>query len=282
MQQGSKTHLVPDRELGIEYYRFEGFMRPFARHFHPHYVFGLVEEGTRTMQCRGAVHELGREHVLLLNPGDYHGCDCGDVSLTYASLAIPADVMKSWTGASSASLPVFAPNVLRDADLSCCMRILFTAMECGEESLRKKELFGYLVCMAVDRYAGMCPKGDVAGREEIEWACRYLEEHFREHVLLDDLCAGARVSKSTLLRGFLRTRGVTPHQYLANIRVDAARKLLQCGVSPTDVAGLTGFSDQSHFTRAFAAFTGIPPGLYRDMFAASHSIVSKRTREQRS
>lgn len=118
--QGSKTHLVPDRELGIEYYRFEGFMRPFARHFHPHYVFGLVEEGTRTMQCSGAVHELGRDHVLLLNPGDCHDCDCGDASLTYSSLAIPADVMKVWTGASSASLPVFAPNVLRDAFPAAC------------------------------------------------------------------------------------------------------------------------------------------------------------------
>ena len=270
--QGSKTQLVPDRELGVEFYRFEGFMRPFARHFHPHDDFGLVEEGTRTLRCGGSVHELGREHVLLLNPGDYHGCDCGDGTLTYSSLAIPADVMKAWAGAdSSASLPVFAPNVLRDRDLSQCMRLLFAAMERGEGSLRKKELFGYLVFLAVDRYATMRPQEDAAGREKIERACRYLEENFREHILLDDLCEAARVSKSTLLRGFLRTRGVTPHQYLTNIRVDAAKKLLHEGVSPTEVATLTGFSDQSHFTRAFAAFIGIPPGLYRDMFAASHS-----------
>ena len=44
----ARTELVWDKELGVESYRFEGVVRPFARHFHTHYVFGLVEEGAES------------------------------------------------------------------------------------------------------------------------------------------------------------------------------------------------------------------------------------------
>lgn len=262
----ARTELVWDKELGVESYRFEGVVRPFARHFHTHYVFGLVEEGGRVMQCRGKVYHLSPGHVLLINPGDNHGCEQEGASLTYLSLGIPVRVMESWARSSDRnSLPVFSPNTVPDMDMALYLRLLHTAIAQGESVLRRKEVFGYLLDLALARYAYAPSDSVPACREEIEWACHYLETMYTEHVLLDDLCAGSGLSKSTLLRGFVRKKGITPHQYLANIRVDAAKKLLEKGVSPAEVAAQTGFSDQSHFTRIFTACIGIPPGLYKDM-----------------
>ena len=76
----------------------------------------------------------------------------------------------------------------------------------------------------------------------------------------------AGLSKSTLLRAFTKSKGVTPYLYLQNIRIGEAKKLLEKGVAPIEAALSTGFSDQSHFTNYFNSFIGLAPGIYRDIF----------------
>ena len=74
------------------------------------------------------------------------------------------------------------------------------------------------------------------------------------------------MSKSTLLRAFVRSKGVTTYSYLESIRIGKAKKLLKQGVPPVEAALQTGFSDQSHFTNYFNRFIGLSPGMYRDIF----------------
>lgn len=93
-----------------------------------------------------------------------------------------------------------------------------------------------------------------------------MEEHFAEHISLDMICRHVGLSKSTLLRAFTRSKGVTPYRYLENIRIGKARKLLEQGASPAQAALETGFSDQSLFTNYFTRFIGLAPGIYRDIF----------------
>ncbi len=89
-----------------------------------------------------------------------------------------------------------------------------------------------------------------------------------EHICLEQLCKYAALSKSTLLRAFTKSKGITPYRYLENIRINEAKKLLGKGISPLDTAMQTGFSDQSHFTNYFTRFIGLAPGVYRDIFCA--------------
>ena len=103
-------------------------------------------------------------------------------------------------------------------------------------------------------------------REEIERACAFMEQHYTQRIYLDQICRCAGLSKSTLLRAFARSKGVTPYSYLENIRIGKAKKLLERGVSPIDAALQTGFSDQSHFSNYFNRFIGLAPGVYRDIF----------------
>lgn len=80
------------------------------------------------------------------------------------------------------------------------------------------------------------------------------------------ICCHAGLSKSTLLRAFTKSKGVTPYCYLENIRIGAAKKLLEQGVAPIEADLQTGFSDQSHFTNYFNRFIGLAPGVYREIF----------------
>ena len=93
-----------------------------------------------------------------------------------------------------------------------------------------------------------------------------MEQHYTQRIYLDQICRCAGLSKSTLLRAFARSKGVTPYSYLENIRIGKAKKLLEQGVPPVEAALQTGFSDQSHFSNYFNRFIGLAPGIYRDIF----------------
>ena len=90
-----------------------------------------------------------------------------------------------------------------------------------------------------------------------------------EHISLEQLCRYSGLSKSTLLRAFTRSKGITPYRYLETIRISEAKKLLEQGVSPVETALRTGFSDQSHFTNFFSMLIGLTPGAYREIFEHS-------------
>jgi AraC-like DNA-binding protein len=65
-------------------------------------------------------------------------------------------------------------------------------------------------------------------------------------------------------RAFKRSVGLPPHRYLLHRRIAMATRLLGEGErSLTDIALSLGFSDQSLFTRQFAALTGMTPGAAR-------------------
>ena len=94
-----------------------------------------------------------------------------------------------------------------------------------------------------------------------------MEQHFAEPICLEQICRCAGLSKSTLLRAFTKSKGVTPYSYLENIRIGRAKKLLEQGVPPIEAALQTGFSDQSHFTNYFNRFIGLAPGVYREIYS---------------
>ena len=93
-----------------------------------------------------------------------------------------------------------------------------------------------------------------------------MSEHFAEHITLEELCKRSGLSKSTLLRAFTKSKGITPYRYLQTVRISKAKELLEQGVSPVDAAIQTGFSDQSHFSSFFHMFIGFSPAAYRRIF----------------
>lgn len=95
-------------------------------------------------------------------------------------------------------------------------------------------------------------------------------------IYLDQTCHLEGLSKSTLLRAFTKSKGVTPYSYLQNIRIGEAKKLLEQGLPPVEAALQTGFSDQSHFTNYFNRYIGLAPGVYREIFLMKENSEDKK------
>ncbi|WP_449405942.1 helix-turn-helix domain-containing protein [Massilia phosphatilytica] len=61
----------------------------------------------------------------------------------------------------------------------------------------------------------------------------------------------SRLAACGSLRQFAGATGLTPHAYLIQRRIEAARALLARGAALADAAAASGFADQSHMTRIF-------------------------------
>lgn len=84
-------------------------------------------------------------------------------------------------------------------------------------------------------------------------------------------CAG--MSRSKFAAEFKRQTGVSPHRFIVSRRIDEARELLsRGGCSLADIAHATGFSSQSHMTRAFREELGMTPKSYRDRLRESGQV----------
>lgn len=267
MEKAEKT-VVVDRDLHIEAYRFQCLAQPFSLHFHAHYVLGLVERGIRSLTCKGKKVVLRSGELFLLNPGDSHACaQCGDEPLDYRSVTIPIEAMLDLAAELSGarSLPVFPVPMVDDPELACQFRAFHQLLLSGGGRFAKEEALLLLVGHLLEKHGRLPPPPPPECRREIEQACAYIEQHFPERIALDQLCRRTGLSRSTLLRAFTQDRGITPYRYLEAVRVNAAKRLLEQGVSPLEAALETGFSDQSHFTNHFTAAIGVSPGMYRDI-----------------
>lgn len=269
----SKT-VVHDAQLRLEAYRFAGMAQPFPNHFHEYYVIGLVEGGVRRLSCKNQEYTIHRGDMLLFNPGDNHACNQADGGvLDYRALNITPEIMLDLAGEITGrrELPGFSQTVLRDEEAACLMRALPDGVMHGSPGFGGEEQLFLLLSLLIQRYGRPFESCIPECRAEIERACSFMEQHYAEHIRLDQICRCAGLSKSTLLRAFTKCKGVTPYCYLENIRIGAAKKLLEQGVAPIEAALRTGFSDQSHFTNYFSRYIGLAPGVYRDIFTQKHN-----------
>ncbi len=69
-------------------------------------------------------------------------------------------------------------------------------------------------------------------------------------------------SKYHLQRLFKRHYGLTPKQYLINIRINKSKELMKKGVSVTETCFAVGFESLGSFSSLFKSRTGRPPIQY--------------------
>lgn len=268
MQKEVRT-VCYDEDLHLEAYRFEGIVQPFPNHFHDYYVIGFIEAGTRSLSCKNKEYTIGQGNILLFNPNDNHSCvQCDGGTLDYRGLNISKETMLSLTKEITGQkvLPGFSENVIKNDELNHYLHSLHQIIMDGSKEFEKEEMLLLLISLLIERYGQPFSSCIPECSEEVENACLFMTEHFAEHITLDALCKCSGLSKSTLLRAFTKSKGVTPYRYLQTVRIGKAKELLEQGVPSVDAAIRTGFSDQSHFSKFFNMFIGLSPAAYRRIF----------------
>lgn len=93
---------------------------------------------------------------------------------------------------------------------------------------------------------------------------QHINTHLDSKLSNEELAASVRLSVSHFSRSFARSVGVTPHNYVVQLRVARAQQLLaETDLALTEIALTTGFADQSHFSRCFLQWVGLQPAAFR-------------------
>ena len=92
----------------------------------------------------------------------------------------------------------------------------------------------------------------------------YMRAHYADPLSLGSLAAEAAISKFHFTRLFRRSTGKTPHDFLVQIRLEAAIALLKTTeLSVKAIATRCGFARANYFATAFTKRVGISPTGYR-------------------
>lgn len=94
----------------------------------------------------------------------------------------------------------------------------------------------------------------------------YIEASLKADIRLDDLAAQACLSPFHFSRLFREATGLSPHRYVIDRRIQAARQeLARNNLSLVEIALEFGFGSQANFTRVFRKATSLTPGQYREL-----------------
>lgn len=105
----------------------------------------------------------------------------------------------------------------------------------------------------------LSPKSD-----RIQTALAYARENLHKPLTVPQLADAAHLSPRQFSRAFHAETGQSPAKAIENLRVEAARNLMEQSRHPIDaVARQTGFSDRDHMRRAFLRAYGQPPQVLR-------------------
>lgn len=108
----------------------------------------------------------------------------------------------------------------------------------------------------------------VSGDYSVALAQHYMERHYSERITVAGLAGLGYVSPSCFSRRFKSETGVTPIEYLIEIRMQRAKLLLRRkDLSVTAIAIECGFGSSAYFSDCFQERAGISPTEYRDRYA---------------
>lgn len=265
----------PIRQEQIKFFRYEALgnlqllratyiTQSFPRHSHDEFVIGFIESGALKLNHRGSNQVASQGNFYIVNPDVVHAGHSGDESgwkctTLYVDRVLFQQTVCEATGRDLT--PFFPELILQDKRLVQPFLKLYLSLERMDSLLECESQLLNLLATLTTSYADMSQSVRPTGQESqpVKQVREYIEAHYSEKVLLEDLANLANLSKFHLLRTFSLEVGRPPHAYLEQIRIDRAKALLLKGCPISQIAIETGYIDQSHFTNRFKCFMGVTP-----------------------
>jgi AraC-like DNA-binding protein len=229
------------------------------------YVVGMVLAGGMRVRRGHEVHRFGPGDVCAWDPSTRHEgrpwrSPHWEARLVVLELPDVRELARD-PEAAGGDVVLASPRV-RDPRLARRFLELHAALERPAWRLERDTLLQEWLCaLAGPDAAATAPRG--ARRDPaLRRACELMGDDLARNLTLAEVAAVAEVSRHRLTRLFRVAYGVPPHRFVLAQRIRAARRLLERGAAPAEVAAQTGFFDQSHLHRHFTRTLGMTPAAY--------------------
>ncbi|MEJ1965539.1 MAG: AraC family transcriptional regulator [Gammaproteobacteria bacterium] len=243
--------------------------------FDHHSVYYCTSGSARLMQGRdGVVHDgtlaAGMSAIM---PAGYDSTWEGDVTAT-ARLRIPPSLIdtagEQLGRRCAASVEIRNVFETRDSMIERVALMLTGELERKPHPTQALIVDGLSCSLAAHLLRGYNAFGPVEqyqppslGRAELARLTGYIEDNLDRRIGLAELAALVNVSRFHFARLFKRSTGMTAIAFVEQCRIRRAQSLIAESSLPlADIALLTGFADQSHFTRRFHRHVGCTPAVF--------------------
>ena len=115
----------------------------------------------------------------------------------------------------------------------------------------------------------MIMRGPTLSATQVRCLREYIRANLASDLGLAEMADQVNLSPHYFSMLFKHAVGVPPHHYVLRERIQEAQRMLVAGRVPISELALNlGFSDQSHFSRAFRKMTGTTPRRYQRQTAS--------------
>ncbi|HJB60998.1 MAG TPA: AraC family transcriptional regulator [Candidatus Ruminococcus gallistercoris] len=247
------------------------YFRTIEFHAHDFLELYLFLDGSVTYYIEDQVYDLCPGDLLIIPPGRMHRPVIANERAAYERMVLWVELdyiarIDSAAGELQAALRGIGANgyrvPLRGDDLIFAASLFRRIVKMERGGVFTSSAIRLYLKDAFEAYS-LVEKEARGETAVIPQVIRYLTEHFREPLRLDDLAARFFISKSYLNRHFKAYTNATVYAYLMALRITHARRMLREGATAAEAGRECGFSDYSTFYKAFKAQTGITPQEFK-------------------
>ena len=247
----------------------------FVAHAHAAYTITGLMAGRMRATIGTDTLELSDGDIAFTDAQQLHAArvtDCEFVSVSIHPTLVNEMVTEIGLTRASSEI-VFRGRSTRDDTLSGLLRAI--AHEVDQEHIGHKEMLDSFVRQLVIHLLRTHLTVRKAAQLELSRAgfvdrrlrraIEFMHDNYGRDLALEEIAAAAYLSEFHFARLFKQITGATPHAYLANLRMENARRLLsETNIPIIEIAARVGYQSQSHFTKIFKSITGLTPRAYRD------------------
>jgi AraC family transcriptional regulator len=247
----------------------------FQPHSHSALTVTAVLAGRMTATIGEREIELSGGGVALTNSGQSHSAlalETEFVSIGVSPVLVNELVTEIGLMRTSADI-IFRRSFITDETLTELARVIASEMSVEQlghaamlDALVRQVAIHLLRCHLTVRKSDQIELSRAGAVDRrLRRAIEFMHDNFGRELAVEEIASAAYLSEYHFARFFKQISGVTPHAYLANLRLERARKLLSETALPiSEIASLVGYQSQSHFTKMFKAVTGVTPRAFRE------------------
>lgn len=277
-----KLAITISNPVRARFYEYPRFTYPW--HFHSEYEIIYVEKGEGDCLVGDSIISYSKGDLILFGSELPHSMQSppeeGEVSeprVKGVNIQFEKDFMHY--SISQYSQFISIRNLLEDA----CRGIKFTMNRSGKIVRLLKQipsakgadqiilLLSLLQQMATHenrKYlttSSYVPSPSVMRNERMEKVIAYLNKHYTESVGLEEIASYTAMNPAAFCRYFKENTGKTFKEYVLDMRIGYACKLLTTSfMNISQISATCGFESPVHFNRIFKRVTGMTPSAYRE------------------
>ncbi|MAX24568.1 MAG: hypothetical protein CMJ19_08690 [Phycisphaeraceae bacterium] len=239
----------------------------------PDYNLLFVTRGRAVWEIEGQRHELTPQSLLLVPPGPKHHAYSLTKRLTLLSIHMVA-TLPGGINVFELLEPQPLMTVAKNTRLDGYLRGLLADYQ-GKSLFPRIDLLDGWTQLIVHEYLyDLAADVDIAKRwvdPMIMTLVDKLHESYAKPITLENIASWAGYTPQHINRLFKQTLGVTPLQYLMQVRMNKAANLLAENIlSIHGVGEQVGFTDPYYFSRMFRQHHGRSPKQYRQMVCSDY------------